>query len=120
MAARWLCLWVDVSVAALLILELQSTSWQLAESVGSQAVDFTSLEDEHEWMLWRQTHKKSYASDIDELERYIVWRSNKVFIDHHNNYSNIFGFTMKMNQFGDLVSDCSSKVAISLKNNSIV
>lgn len=39
----------------------------------------------------------------DELERHIVWLSNRKYIEEHNRNSGTFGYTLAMNQFGDMV-----------------
>ena len=57
-----------------------------------------------EWNLWKSKHGKSYESEYLELERHLVWLSNKEYIDQHNANSDIFGFTLAMNHHGDLVS----------------
>lgn len=56
-----------------------------------------------EWNLWKGEHDKSYSSQLEELERHLVWLSNKKYIEQHNANSHIFGFTLKMNHFGDMV-----------------
>ena len=40
----------------------------------------------------------------EELEKHIVWLSNKKYIDEHNANSEKFGYRLAMNQFGDMVS----------------
>lgn len=57
-----------------------------------------------EWNLWKGQHEKSYDSQLEELEKHMVWLSNKKYIEQHNANSHIFGFTLAMNHFGDLVS----------------
>lgn len=57
-----------------------------------------------EWQLWKNQHGKSYLSDLEELERHVIWQSNKKYIDAHNQNAHILGFTLKMNHFGDMVS----------------
>ena len=57
-----------------------------------------------EWQLWKTEHGKSYQSQREELDRHLVWLSNREYIDSHNANSHIFGFTLAMNHFGDLVS----------------
>lgn len=57
-----------------------------------------------EWNLWKAEHGKNYESDHVELERHLVWLSNKEYIDHHNANVDIFGFKLAMNHHGDLVS----------------
>lgn len=57
-----------------------------------------------EWRLWKHTHNKKYSTVRRELERFAVWKSNKVYIDYHNQFQNVFGYKLAMNQFGDLVS----------------
>lgn len=57
-----------------------------------------------EWSHWKLKHAKTYATSLDELERHLIWLSNKKYIDHHNANSHIFGFTLAMNHLGDIVS----------------
>jgi len=57
-----------------------------------------------EWQLWKSQHGKSYQSELEELERHLVWLSNKKYIESHNNNAEVFGYTLAMNGFGDLVS----------------
>ena len=57
-----------------------------------------------EWQLWKTQHKKSYGSQREELERHLVWLSNREYIDAHNANSDVFGFSLAMNHFGDTVS----------------
>ena len=56
-----------------------------------------------EWNLWKAQHGKSYSEEREELEKHIVWLSNRAYIEHHNANAKIFGFTLAMNQFGDMV-----------------
>lgn len=70
------------------------------------------LELPPEWHNWKATHGKSYESDHEELGRHIVWLSNNKYIDEHNKYAETFGYTLKMNKFGDLV--CNSFEYINL------
>lgn len=56
-----------------------------------------------EWHLWKAEHGKNYNSFTEELQKHITWKSNHQYIDAHNAHKEIYGFTLKMNQFGDLV-----------------
>ena len=58
-----------------------------------------------EWHLWKAENGKMYKSDIEELERHLIWLSHKTYIDGHNANKDIFGYTLAMNQYGDMVSD---------------
>lgn len=64
----------------------------------------TLLEYGLQWEAWKVTHRRSYLTLVEELERFVIWRANQAFIDYHNNYASKLGFTLRMNQFGDLVS----------------
>lgn len=55
------------------------------------------------WASWRSQHNRSYLSSQEELERYVVWRSNTAYIQSHNSYADKFGFTLAMNVYGDMV-----------------
>ena len=65
---------------------------------------FVKLPSDHEWYLWKYQHKKNYTTLHEELDRQVTWLSNKAFINAHNSHSKVFGFTLGMNQFGDMVS----------------
>lgn len=56
-----------------------------------------------EWKMWKGQHEKSYASELEELDRHLVWISNKKFIELHNANSHIFGYNLAMDHYGDLV-----------------
>lgn len=57
-----------------------------------------------EWMQWKNEHLREYESDTHELERYVIWKSNKAYVDVHNELKDEFGYFLALNQFGDLVS----------------
>ncbi|XP_065903076.1 procathepsin L-like [Dysidea avara] len=57
-----------------------------------------------EWNEWKTLHGKIYESEREELTRYATWVANKAYIEEHNKHSDVHGFTLKMNQFGDLGS----------------
>ena len=69
-------------------------------------IGMTEVQYQHpeEWDLWKTEHGKSYESQREELERHLVWLSNREYINAHNANSDIFGFTLSMNDFGDIVS----------------
>ena len=53
----------------------------------------------------QQPYKLSekYESPKHELSKHLVWLSNKHYTEEHNNYADVLGYGLKMNQFGDLV-----------------
>lgn len=55
-----------------------------------------------QWEAWKSAHKKVYGSLEEELERHTIWQSNKKYIDEHNANADLHGFTLAMNEFGDL------------------
>ena len=65
-----------------------------------------------EWQLWKTEHGKSYESQREELERHLVWLSNREYINAHNKNAEEFGFIMSMNQFSDRVSHTTKLHAI--------
>ena len=72
-------------------------------ALATAAAKFEFLE---EWEMWKEQHGKGYQSEREELERHLVWLSNKKYIDQHNVNADFFGFTLAMNHFGDLVPLC--------------
>lgn len=81
----------------------------------SSATNLSSLRFAEEWRLWKRTHRKSYASSNEELERYAIWQSNTAYIENHNKHWDKFGYTLGMNQFGDLVRDYIMSKAIAMQ-----
>ncbi len=57
-----------------------------------------------EWNHWKDRYGRSYGSEEEDSERHIIWLSNKNYIDQHNANAHIYGFTLAMNDFGDMVS----------------
>ncbi len=57
-----------------------------------------------EWQLWKSSHERDYTTDREELEKHLVWLSNREYIQQHNANSEIFGFTLAMNHYGDMVN----------------
>ena len=44
-----------------------------------------------------------YSSDEEELQRHMIWEANKNYVDNHNQNAEVFGFTLAMNKFADMV-----------------
>ena len=72
--------------AATLLSLLLSFSPSLAQTVKAK------FRFEDEWGSWKLTHDRNYTSEMEELERHLVWLSNKVYIDQHNANAHIFGY----------------------------
>ena len=70
----------------------------LALASGMEKFEFVE-----EWNLWKGQHQKSYDNAVEELGRHLNWVANKKYIEVHNLNSHIFGFTLAMNHFGDMV-----------------
>ena len=61
-------------------------------------------EEFQQWKSWRLEHNREYASVNEELYRLSVWFSNMKYIEEHNRNADLHGFMLKMNSFGDQVS----------------
>ena len=74
------------------------------------AVTLAEVQYQHpeEWQLWKTEHGKSYESQREELDRYLVWLSNREYINAHNKNAHILGFTLAMNHLGDIVRQPNS------------
>lgn len=75
-----------------------------AETIHKKSSRNAYFEHAAEWSHWKLKHERNYNSSLEELERHLVWASNKRYIDSHNANSHIFGFTLAMNHLGDVVS----------------
>ena len=69
-------------------------------ALAAAEVEFQHLE---EWQLWKTQHGISYQSQREELDRHLIWLANRQFIIGHNMNAHIFGFSLAMNKFGDIV-----------------
>ena len=60
-----------------------------------------------EWNLWKSFHGKSYTSKYEELEKHIVWQSNKAYVELHNINAKrgFYSYDLKLNHLADLVRD---------------
>lgn len=63
--------------------------------------DSRALLYEEKWSLWKGEHKVAYENEEEEQKRYSIWLENMKYIDNHN--SKNLSYTLRMNQFGDLV-----------------
>ena len=70
------------------------------------AVAVASVEFQYskEWRLWKDEHTKNYHLEAEEMKRHSVWLTNKEYIDMHNSNADVSGYTLAMNEFGDMVS----------------
>ena len=59
---------------------------------------------EQEWKVWKILHGRTYQSELEELERHLIWLSNVEYVNRHNEHAEFFGFTLAMNHFGDMVN----------------
>ena len=82
---------------------LPSTAVMLSILSLAMCAQVPKYEFVEEWKLWKNQHVKSYESELEDLDRHLVWLSNKKFIELHNANSHVFGYTLAMNHFGDLV-----------------
>ena len=73
------------------------------EFLGKWLGNVSEVELRAEWSTWKALHRKKYSTSVQNLERYVVWRSNKAYINYHNSFADNFGFYLSMNKFGDLV-----------------
>ena len=50
-----------------------------------------------------QQHAKQYDTDEEELSHRIIWEANRNYVQNHNKHADMFGFTLAMNKFADMV-----------------
>ena len=72
------------------------------------ALAAAEFEYTQEFQDWKVKYNKVYETKETELERQIIWESNKKFVENHNANSDKFDFTVAMNEFADLVSKALS------------
>ena len=52
-----------------------------------------------------QKYGKLYEDDLEELRRYTIWQSKRVYVNEHNSHANRFGYTLAINTFSDMSND---------------
>lgn len=65
----------------------------------------TAVEFSDEWNNWKQLYQKTYECEHEELARYTIWVANKAYIEEHNKNVDVHGYSLKMNEFGDMVTN---------------
>ena len=90
-----------IDLAMLVLVETQVLLLLLVElCCGSVRMHYQFPE---EWETWKTQHGKNYSSQLEDLDRHLVWVYNKKFIETHNANQDYFGFSLGMNSFGDMV-----------------
>lgn len=56
-----------------------------------------------EWEDWKKKYEKNYQTSEEEIQRHIIWEANKKYVESHNEHADVFGFTLEVNEFSDLV-----------------
>ncbi len=77
----------------------------LSLSYEDQKKEGPTFEFVEEWSLWKAVHSKNYASNLEELEKHLVWLSNKVYVENHNINAKkgFYSYEVKLNHLADLV-----------------
>ncbi|XP_042605645.1 procathepsin L [Cyprinus carpio] len=59
-----------------------------------------------EWALWKRLHQISYDEESDDVQRQIIWETNKRMIEKNNDdfQFGLSSFSMGMNKYGDLTN----------------
>jgi len=60
-------------------------------------------------------NNKNYASEADKQYRFGIYKSNVEYIENHNSQN--LGFTLGMNQFGDLTTEEFAKIYLTMRIN---
>ena len=92
---------VQVVLQAVLLLVYQCAVSIESRTLRTQSAIYQFPE---QWQMWKSAYGKSYLSQLEELDRHLIWLSNKKYIESHNGFSDVFGYTLKLNRFADLVS----------------
>jgi C1A family cysteine protease len=74
-------------------------------AVTAAAIATPQLGEEQYSALWNQfkvDFNKNFAAEAEESARYLVFKSNVDFITSHNSRAEEHGYTVGMNQFGDM------------------
>lgn len=97
---------VIIVVMAVMVLPICSNSRAEAKSLSYSRYHSNHVRLPAEWHAWKSVHGKTYDSQREELTRHAVWQANKKFIEAHNEFNQTFGYTLAMNELGDMVSFC--------------
>ena len=91
---------VNVVIVSTILLAESCQAWSASDILFKYQAKFKYHE---EWKWWKKAHGKNYHNHQEELERHLIWLSNRKYIEQHNKNSHIFGFTLAMNYWGDMV-----------------
>jgi C1A family cysteine protease len=72
--------------------------------------DYSSL-----WAQWKTDFGKDYLSSVEHDTRFLTFKDNVDFINSHNSRAEEHGYTVGLNQFGDMNSAEFKKVMLTYK-----
>ncbi len=105
----------NLSVLLCTILAMVSLQAQSSKAWSAEDILFKyrgQYKHHEEWRWWKKIHTKNYGTYQEELERHLIWLSNRKYIEQHNANADIFGFNLAMNYWGDMVSNIQLVSAI--------
>jgi KDEL-tailed cysteine endopeptidase len=101
----WISFFAALMIGAVLYANFDEAEFitQMYQSgLFGEKAEITESEFQEAFMDFVATYQRSYYNSYDFENRYMVFKDNFQKISDHNLNSEYIGFTMKMNQFGDL------------------
>ncbi|XP_017556717.1 procathepsin L [Pygocentrus nattereri] len=99
-----LMFWTDTRQVHWMELFSRTVLLGLFVSAPIRATTESEEESPTDWTLWKKANRVTYEEEADDMERKVIWETNRRMIDENNKkfHIGISSFTMAMNKYGDL------------------
>jgi hypothetical protein len=104
----WVALGVSLLITGFFVThfdEQQLMDSILKSGLMTESSDISEREFQEAFMDFIQTYKKSYENSWNFEQKYQVFRDNYQYIQDHTMNEEVYGFSLRMNEFGDLSSE---------------
>ena len=121
----WISFVIALFVSAIIVANYDEDKFMSAviqSGLVTEKAEISEMEFQNAFMDFIATYQKSYYNSWEFENRYLIFKDNYQKVEDHNLNADMIGFTLKINQFGDLTQEEFKKKYLTLKapdNNNI-
>ena len=113
----WISFVISLFVTAVIVANFDKEKFMgfaIQSGLMTSSANISEYEFEQAFMEFVSTYRKSYLSDWEFENRYRVFKNNYQKVQDHNLNSDMIGFELKINQFGDLSQEEFKEIYLTL------
>lgn len=114
----WISFVVALFISAVVVVNFDEDRFMSAvieSGIVTEKAEISEAEFQQAFMEFIATYQKSYLNSWEFEDRYVVFKDNYQRIEDHNLNADMIGFTLKINQFGDLSQEEFKRKYLTLK-----